>query len=522
MADSINLDAMIRRSDFAVRGSPVASSEQIKSLSIETLSSSGMLVPLLRKPEFQRETNHWTQHQVVSFLESFLDNELIPSVILWQSETYVFVIDGGHRLSALRAWIDDDYGDGIISLEFYSNEISTNQRTAAARVRKLVDERIGKYKDVKNALLNQEGVDPNKLKRARNMATRSLSLQWVAGDVEKAETSFFKINTQGTPLDDVEATLLRNRARSVAIAARSIVRAGTGHKYWSKFPKENIATIEQKSKKLHELFFTPEINQPLKTLDLPLGGTKSPIVALDLLMSVIATISAEAGKGRRPLAEFTVDPDGQETTKVLDECLRIMSRLTGNSAGSLGLHPAVYFYSDKGRHIPDLLLGMLHLMKERIKNNDDGFFKKFTSARESMEMALIAKKPLITQALQIARSKTRYERSADLFNFLVGEFSQKRHPTDEAIVGVIIPNASSKILAISEGTKQAKFTQETKSQIYLRDSLKNALRCNLCRGLIEPIKSISYDHIVRVSEKGSGTPQNGQMTHPYCNTGIKG
>ncbi len=54
-----------------------------------------MLVPLLRKPDFQRETNHWTSVQVVSFLESFLDNELIPSIILWQSESYVFVIDGG-------------------------------------------------------------------------------------------------------------------------------------------------------------------------------------------------------------------------------------------------------------------------------------------------------------------------------------------------------------------------------------------------------------------------------------------
>lgn len=25
------------------------------------------------------------------------------------------MIDGGHRLSALRAWVEDDYGDGHIS-----------------------------------------------------------------------------------------------------------------------------------------------------------------------------------------------------------------------------------------------------------------------------------------------------------------------------------------------------------------------------------------------------------------------
>jgi hypothetical protein len=199
------------------------------------------------------------------------------------------------------------------------------------------------------------------------MATRSLSLQWVNGDAEKAETSFFKINTQGTPLDDTEELLLRNRACSVAIAARSIVRAGTGHKYWSKFPDGNITTIEQKSKKLHDLFFTPEINQPIKTLDLPLGGTKSPILALDLLMNLISTTCADAGRSRRPISEFAIDTDGRKTIEVLDECLAVMTRVTGNDAGSLGLHPAVYFYSDKGRHIPDLLLGMLYLFKERIK-----------------------------------------------------------------------------------------------------------------------------------------------------------
>lgn len=160
MSDAVNLDAMIRRDDFALKGSQIASAEPIKSLSIETLSSTGMLIPLLRKPDFQRETNHWTPIQVVSFLESFLDNELIPSIILWQSESFVFVIDGGHRLSTLRAWIEDDYGDGQISLAFYSNEISSGQRKVASKVRKLVEEKIGKYSAVKRALIHPEGQDP--------------------------------------------------------------------------------------------------------------------------------------------------------------------------------------------------------------------------------------------------------------------------------------------------------------------------------------------------------------------------
>jgi hypothetical protein len=238
-------------------------------------------------------------------------------------------------------------------------------------------------------------------------------------------------------------------------------------------------------------------------------------------MNLISTTCADIGKSRRPISEFAVDTDGTKTIEVLDECLAVMTRVTGNDAGSLGLHPAVYFYSDKGRHIPDLLLGMLYLFKERIKNNDSHFFKKFVKARAGMEACLVSKKHLITQALQIARSKTRFERSADLFSFLVDECSKGRVPTDENIVGVIIPNAQSKILAISQSSTSVQFSTETKSQIYLRDSLQTALKCSICHGLIEPAKSVSYDHVERVREGGAGDAANGQMTHPYCNTSIK-
>ena len=509
MADAVYLDAMIQRDDFAVKGPQLTSAEPIKSLSIETLSSSGMLVPLLRKPDFQRETNHWTPTQVVTFLESFLENELIPSIILWQSESFVFVIDGGHRLSALRAWIEDDYGDGHISNKFYSNELGAAQKKIAAKTRKLIDDRIGKYAIIKGALINPDAHDAKTVQRARNMATRSLALQWVNGDAEKAETSFFKINTQGTPLDDTEELLLRNRNRSVAIAARSIVRAGTGHKYWSKFPKANISTIEDRSKTLHDLFFTPEINQPIKTLDLPLGGTKSPIYALDLLMNLLATTSAEQGKNRMAVSDFPNDSDGSETIKTLSNCLDVMRRVTGNDAASLGLHPAIYFYSDRGRHLPDLLLGMLLLIKERLSNNDSAFFKKFIKAREKMEVCLISRKNLITQALQIARSKTRFERCAALFSFLVEQGENGAVPTDEEIVKVIVPQGESKILAVSQSSAPTQFSTETKSQIYLRDSLKAAMKCPICNGLIEPAKSVSYDHVSPVKAGGRGTLRMG-------------
>ena len=89
----------------------------------------------LRKPDFQRETAHWSPDKVVELVRSFVDADLIPAVILWQAGSFSFVIDGAHRLSALIAWVLDDYGDQKRSLEFFGGRISEEQRRVAERTR---------------------------------------------------------------------------------------------------------------------------------------------------------------------------------------------------------------------------------------------------------------------------------------------------------------------------------------------------------------------------------------------------
>lgn len=117
MATRVNLDAMIQRADFASEEGEYTL-DLFQNFNISNLEAGSPVRGLLRKPDFQRETNHWSPSQVATFIASFLDNELIPSLILWKSSSYIFVIDGGHRLSALRAWIEDDFGDGHISQAF--------------------------------------------------------------------------------------------------------------------------------------------------------------------------------------------------------------------------------------------------------------------------------------------------------------------------------------------------------------------------------------------------------------------
>lgn len=518
MADKVNLDAMIPRADFAVESEATSSGEKIQSLGIEQLSKDSLVMRNLRKPDFQRETNHWTPKQIVSFLKSYVDKELIPSVILWQSPSHIFAIDGAHRLSALRAWIEDDYGDGTISKIYYDHKISEAQTKIAKRVRRAVESEIGKFKDLKEAVGVTEGFPESVRARASHMATRSFSLQWVEGDAEKAETSFFKINTQGTPLHKTEERLLRDRKKPLAISARAIVRAATGNKYWSHFEEDIKDKIETQAKSLHNLLFQPEVNEPIKSLDLPLGGNSSQIDALNLLMDTIEIVVKDSNTSKDKQTAFMNDADGQGTLDTLKSCLSVMKRITGDSPGSLGLHPAVYFYNHRGTHNQHLFLAIVDLFSEKLKNNDKQFFQKFSVAREALETFLTGNKPLLSQAIVNIGSAYRVPRLKTLIFELINIYYKGGVVNAEEVFKIL--KLEGKLVAGEIKSHSNAFSRETKSEIYLKQSLKSAFKCPICKGLIDS-KAISYDHVERVRDGGGGEGANGQITHPYCNTGVK-
>lgn len=192
----------------------------------------------MRKPDFQRETADWDIDKIVRFIKSFVDGEFIPAVILWRSQAgLIFVIDGSHRLSSLIAWVNDDYGDGQFSLEAFDGEIPDEQRQIARKARETINSQIGPYSDYYKALVAKHP-DPDIIVKARNLASRALQIQWIDGDVDTAERSFFNINQQATPIDPTELKLLQKRKNPNCIAARSIMRAGKGHKYWHNFSQE--------------------------------------------------------------------------------------------------------------------------------------------------------------------------------------------------------------------------------------------------------------------------------------------
>lgn len=159
---TVNLDALIPREDFE-SSSGSAGQRLRETISLSNLEENDFFQRDLRKPDFQRETTHWSPTAVCDLIKAFLDGHLIPAIILWQSGNRVFVIDGSHRISALMAWIRDDFGDGTASNAKFGSGLTDEQKKVAKRTRDLVRKTIGSYAEFKG-LIGQEVSDPQKAK----------------------------------------------------------------------------------------------------------------------------------------------------------------------------------------------------------------------------------------------------------------------------------------------------------------------------------------------------------------------
>jgi hypothetical protein len=192
----VNLDALIRREDFEVVDNS-APSQKTQTIQIRDLERGAFFYEALRKPDFQRETANWSPSKNCDFVTSFLNGDLIPAIILWQAGGgSVFIIDGAHRLSALIAWVQDDYGDGKASRDFCENLIPDDQIKAAHNTRKAIDGSVASYQEHLSAVHFPDKSKPEVAARAKRLGSLAVQVQWVTGSTDKAEASFFKINQE--------------------------------------------------------------------------------------------------------------------------------------------------------------------------------------------------------------------------------------------------------------------------------------------------------------------------------------
>ena len=507
----VNLDALIVREDFEVKGqggeAPTKPSIEIRELEKDQFFFGG-----LRKPDFQRETSEWDPKRVAGLVQTFLKDDLIPAVILWKNKDLYFVIDGSHRLSALIAWVQDDYGDGERSQHFWGHAVPDEQLKIAERTRQLIEKEFGSYRSHKDAILNPKAYGPDIVARARRLGTISLQLQWVRGNSGDAEQSFIRINQQAANITPQELELIRARRKPNAIAARAIIQRGTGHQYWDRFSPAQQEKIKLLASELYELIFQPPLQYPIKTLDLPPGGAVYTATSLRMVYDFV-TLCAGI-----PSAED--DADGSRTLDYLARCKRVAQLLCSNHASSLGLHPAVYFYSWTGKQQPILFLTWAALIVELERSNR---LPHFTRVRGQLEKFLVANRPLLNQVIRKFGTKESGTKHLggfyrDVLKLLSDGVSAAEMPTTLSAkpeYSYLQPEESP-----YGGVAPTKFSTQVKSGLVVQELLAEAHHCPICEGLV-PHQAISVDHIERREDGGLSIPSNARLTHPYCNTGYK-
>jgi len=509
LATHVNLDALIAREDFEVIGEGIELPKK-NAIQISELEPGAFFFGALRKPDFQRETAEWGPDRVVGLIRTFIEDDFIPGVILWQNKELLFVIDGSHRLSALTAWVQDDYGDGDRSQAFFGYQIPSEQLLVADRTRKLVEKEFGSYESHKKAIASPAEYGPDTVRRARRFGSLSLNLQWVTGEWKKAEAGFIRINQQAAVITPQELALIESRSKPHTIASRAIIRRATGHQYWGLFDTKHQDKIREVSREIHELIFRPELSYPIHSVDLPAGGGVYSSTALQMVRDFI-TICVGV-----PSPED--DKIGDRTSEYLVRCRNVMQLLVSSHPSSVGLHPAVYFYSWTGKQQPILFLTIAEILVELDR---DKKLPEFIGLRQRFEEFLVSNRALLNQVIRKFGTKGSGRVHLRQFYDDVMRFIRDGEP--DIVAALCLDHRYAYLQPAEspyEGPIPARYSTQVKSGLVLRELLPKAQRCAICGGYV-PSQAISIDHKVRREDGGLATVDNAQLTHPYCNTGYK-
>lgn len=516
-----NLDALIHRADLAAPGEE---GEDINAMSIMGLEPKGLLYPALRKPDFQRETANWSPEQVADLISTFARRDLIPAVILWRAGQNVFVIDGAHRLSALIAWVHDDYGDGDVSREYFQNVIADEQARRAQKTRELVKASVGSYKDHKLAIDYPDTVRPDIVERASRIGWQEIPAQWIrSADHDKAEKAFFRINQGGTKIDPTEKRILSARGSPTALAARAILRGGTGHNYWKEFSNETQGEIEDLGKEIFELLYEPVLDLPIKSLDVPVAGQGYGPGCLPYIFDLVNLVNQvqikDSSHKSNAKDEIEDDPDGSLTIRYLKNVRAIIRRICSNHPSSLGLHPALYFYSKGGTFQSAALLSYIVLFNDW----DTKEYLQFTAVREKFEEFVLTNQG-VTEAIKKLGSGARSRpRVASLYREMIKSLAAGKS-IDEAIEALAKDPLYDFLVAIEPvrdlfGNDDSKFSRSIKGATFLKDAMPSAPKCPTCKGIMHR-NGMQVGHQINRRDGGSGAASNAKMQHPFCNSTV--
>lgn len=517
-------------------------------------------VKYLRKPDFQRETWAWTPEDCVALLESIVNDQVIPSIIMWSSPDsgLDYILDGGHRVSVVLAWLTDDWGDNL-SPELYRDDNHEKMiKKAAQEVRRLVRGRVGDVKEYKDAedqidKVMMSGKSPKEdlpdpvFKRGyfyQRLLKGHVELHvlWVTGDYEKAEQSFLKINKSGRQLSDWEIKLVDNRNSSFARIVMSVASITSVRNYWpthipevpdSLLLEEKVEFIIQGIERIYETLFKPSYQERVQSLQQPLlvapGAHQRPYYLAEFLTVI------EGGRGNEAETEKLLTKTREsspeqiinEGQRLVEHTLDTLDHLVGEASNpkSLSIVPALYFYTESNRYVRSLLYGFIFWLCAGSKQEILDRKRVFSAYRATFEQVLQERKNDIVTGLtrktgsgpDITSQTAKY--FDELLRILVthqGTISSPEFQQDYDDFTKDIVNRKPRRTAAEEGRRRA-FTDRQRSTVVLRELLSNPIRCGICGGMLDPSMAVQMDHTKPFAEGGSTVAENARLSHPFCN-----
>ncbi|WP_160680891.1 DUF262 domain-containing protein [Clostridium sp. C8-1-8] len=507
----------------------------------------------LRKPEFQRPTNHWNDEKCINLLKTLRGNQVIPGVIFWLNTKtgHIFVLDGAHRLSVIRAWLIDDWGDTQEAQQY--GYVEEDELVAAKRIRESIKNEIGSYKECSvarnefkklvNCRLNPVDVldseTESKGRFAYNLSTSfRIPIQWVTGDYEVAEQSFININMGGTPLSKEEVTYLNNRRSPVSRAIAGIISNGTKETLWIDY-KTNC---DELSKKLYTTLLYPSDNlsNKVKITEYPLCVLKKQksfdrYDFLQNLFSVSNYGQTGANNIENILKKYVDEKNNkivaEETIRQLEGLELMLSHIKGSSSQSLGILPAFYFYTSKGQFKQMLFLLFIAWISQGSKSDIKERKFKFTLIRQRFEEVWMVCKDYVYRSLSrkgagpsrltkshlkvldelvelLEKDKDTSKNSFDLAR----KFMENSEYIDKKILKEFIS-----FIEKDDSKPFKKFSEGTKVQQEMCAFFIGVYKCDICGGAIEIGVSHQVDHIEKRSLGGTNSLNNGRIVHPWCN-----
>ncbi|WP_420458275.1 GmrSD restriction endonuclease domain-containing protein [Neolewinella sp.] len=506
----------------------------------------------IRKPDFQRETNAWTPEECLELIDSVVNERIIPSIILWRSDEtgLIYVLDGAHRLSVIRAWLKDDWGDKNIS--YYARRDTKQIKKIAGETRNLINREIGAFANFKYACDNLRKIvadgeaAPRKVmaeiefKQASfysELLIGSMSLigQWEQGDYNSAEKSFLRINKQGQPLNPWETTLIEFRKGSYARVIMSIANAGKSGHFWPKYNlnddlKSELDSFPTISQRIFEKLFEPPFEVPINSMTVPMVVSPAYFQKHQYLFELIPLIiwnevAFTAKDQRERLSKDnssdpeTVIKNGSRLLKSLDSKLEHIETFTNNSK-SLSIVPLFYWYNNRGQYVRGLLYGFIGWMLSGSENDIRNKKLLFSSVRGDFERVFYTYK---ADFAALARNTGAGLKSVRKLSNIFRELAFALYTNNDDITSndfkdkleSIIGKLSAKSRRLS-GSRM--YTSRDKTQINIRELFDQSTRCHICGGIYNLSHGgVQYDHVIPYRKVKETAIDNGRPSHPFCN-----